>query len=295
MDRMLNFLCSRRVFSLHSLRALTLGLALAAQGAQAQEAPARESEAPADTAPPAASPTPAAPAPVALPRGTRVMEIKGPIAKPLVQKIREALQGVEPNRFPAGAIVLIDSPGGDGMAALEIGRMLRAAKAHVFVQGRCVSACVYLLASGVVRAAGRDRAVGIHQARLAAFIKGLGVVDINSSSNPKAAAALEAGNRRTEEYFKEMGMPDALYAAIMAAPHDQTRYLKLAELPDLGLAGIDSEYRITRGSALAVQLKISEEEFERRTVAVSEKCLEGGEAVARTFVRCYRRVLSTGE
>jgi ATP-dependent protease ClpP protease subunit len=234
------------------------------------------------------------PPPKPLPPGVRVLEIKGGIAKPLIEKMRNALQAVEPERYPAGAIILLDSPGGDGIVAMEVGRMIRAARAHVFVTGRCASACVYLLAAGVVRGVSRDRAVGIHRARLAAFIKGIGVVDINSASNPNAAAALEAGNRQTKEYFKEMGMPDALFEAIMAAPSDQTRYLDLTELPALGLVGIDPAYRAERAPVAAAQFRIAEEEFERRTGAVPERCIAGPGA-ASSLVRCYRRLLATGE
>lgn len=275
----LTVLVCRSLLSLHSAGRLvglaTLGLGVLCLPVSAQEA----------------APTPT---PKTLARGVRVLEIKGAIAKPLVEKMRDALAAVEPQRYPAGAIVLLDSPGGDGIAAMEVGRLIRAARAHVFVTGRCSSACVYLLAAGVVRGVGRDRAVGIHRARLSAFIKGIGVVDINSASNPNAAAALDAGNRQTKDYFKEMGMPDALFEAMMAAPHDQTRYLDLAELPGFGLAGIDPEYRAERAPVIAAQYRIAEDEFERRTSAVPEKCL-AGDAASSAMVRCYRRVLSTGE
>ncbi len=235
----------------------------------------------------------AAPFDKPLPRGVRLLEVKGAIAKPLVQKVRDALQAVEPERYPAGAIVLLDSQGGDGLAGMEIGRMIRAAKAHVFVVGRCASACVYLLAAGVVRGVAGDHSVGIHRARLSTFLKGIGVVDVNPESNPKAAAALEAGNRLTQAYYKEMGMPDALFTAIMAAPSDQTRYLEAAELPALGLVGVDPAYRARRFAMMNTQFGIDEDEFERRTGAVLGKCLNG-EAPSRSFVACYRQLLIAG-
>ena len=94
------------------------------------------------------------------------MEINGPISAALAPKIRAALDAIEPDRFPAGAIVLLNSQGGDGLAAIEIGRIVRAVRAHVFVRGRCASACTYVLAGGVVRGVARDHAVGIHSPRL---------------------------------------------------------------------------------------------------------------------------------
>jgi len=222
-----------------------------------------------------------------------VIEIDGPIVPSLVGKVRAALEPIDPDRFPAGAIVLLDSPGGDGLAAMEVGRIVRAAKAHVFVRVRCASACVYILAGGVVRGAARDRAIGIHSPRLTTFVKGIGVVDINSGSNPNAAKALAAGNLQSQEYFSEMGLPESFYKAMMASPSDQTRYLDLSELPALGLAGIDPAYRQARASAAAARYKISEDEFVHRTNEVAQKCLLD-KISGRDLVRCYSRVLQTG-
>lgn len=262
----------RPVFSPQSAALLALCFALATQFARAQEA---------------------VPAMVPASTGVRVLEIKGAITAALVPKVRAALEPVEPDRFPAGAILLLDSPGGDGLAAIEIGRMVRAAKAHVFVRGRCASACTYILAGGVVRGVARDRAVGIHSPRLTTFVKGIGVVDINSASNPNAAKALAAGNRQSQEYFREMAMPEAFYAATLASPSDQTRYLDLAETKELGLDGMDPAYREARVPAAAAHYRVAEDEFVRRTSAVAEKCL-AGKATPPEFVRCYRRVLQTG-
>ena len=235
----------------------------------------------------------AVPSTVPAPSPVRVIEIDGPIMPSLVGKIRAALEPIDSERFPAGAIVLLDSPGGDGLAAMEVGRIVRAAKAHVLVRVRCASACVYILAGGVVRGVARDRAIAIHKPRLTTFVKGIGVVDINSASNPKAAQALEAGDRRSREYFKEMGMPDSLYPAMMAAPSDQARYLELAELPALGLAGVDPAYRAARAAAAAAHYRISEDEFVHRTNEVAQKCLVD-KLSGRDLVRCYSRLLQTG-
>ena len=241
----------------------------------------------------AQSPQPlAVPSPAELPKGIRVVELKGAITPGLVAKLRSVFESVDTGRLPAGAIVLIDSHGGDGLAAIEIGRMVREAKAHVFVRGRCASACVYVLAGGVVRGVARDRAIGIHSPRLTTFVKGLGVVDINVATSPNAAAALEAGNKRSREYFAEMGAPDALFAAMMATPSDQTRYLDLAELPPLGIVGIDPGYLAEYAPRAEKAYRIPEDELVRRVLATPGKCMTEAGA---TFVSCYRRVLRTGE
>lgn len=239
-------------------------------------------------------PDPAPVPPPKLPAGIRIVELRGLINQGAVSTLRGVFESVDPARLPAGAIVLLDSPGGDGLAAIEIGRMVHTAKAHVFVRGRCDSACVYILAGGVVRGVARDHAVGIHSPRLTTFVKGIGVVDINSASNPNAAAALEAGNRRSRDYFREMGLPEALFAAMAATPADKMRRLDLAELPDLGLTGFDPAYLAGHAPAAARVYRISEQEYERRTLGVPGKCL-AEKVTPNEFVACYRRVLRTGE
>ena len=227
-------------------------------------------------------------------KSIKVIEIKGHIGPGLVQKLRSVLEDTDHERFPAGALLLIDSVGGDGLAAIEIGRMARAARAHVFVRGRCASACVFVLAGGVVRGSATGHAIAIHRPRLTTFVKGIGVVDIDPASNPDAARALEAGNRRTEEFLREMGLPDALFQAMMAVPSNQTKFLNEAELVEFGLLGFDHQYREARAPEAASHYKVSEEEFVRRTMLVHRKCVDGY-ATTRVLVRCYRRVLQTGE
>ena len=241
-----------------------------------------------------AAPVGAATAPAAA-QGVRVVEINGKIQPGLVYKLRTALKDIDSRRFPAGALLLLNSDGGDGIAAMEIGRMVRAAKAHTFVRGRCASACVFIFAGGVVRSSPSERAaVGIHRPRLTGFVKGLGVVDINTASNQNAANALDVSNRLSEVFLREMGMPDALYKAMMATPPEQMRYLDVAELSALGLYGFDPAYRAARAPEGAGRYGVSAEEFVRRTMLVQDKCLED-KTTAHEFARCYRRVLQTGE
>lgn len=226
-------------------------------------------------------------------RSIRVIEIKGTIRPDLVPRLRQALEGTDPDRFPAGAVLILDSIGGDGLAAMEAGRLVRAARAHAFVRGQCASACVFILAGGVVRGA-PEGAVSIHRPRLTTFVKGVGTVDINAASNPDAARILEAGDRRTEEYLREMGLPDALYKAMMATPSDQVRPLTAAELAGFGIVGTEPGYRDARAPGAAARYGISQDEYAARSPRVQEKCV-AGKVPAGEFVRCYARVLATGE
>lgn len=227
-------------------------------------------------------------------RGVRVLEINGDIRPALVQQVRSALKDVDARRYPAGALLLLNSGGGDGVAAMQIGRIVRAAKAHAFVRGRCSSACVFILAGGVVRSAPAERGVGIHRPRLTGFVKGQGVVDIDPASNPNAAAALEVGNRLSQAFLREMGLPDALFQAMMATPSGEMRYLDATELSEFGLSGFDAAYREARAPEAAGRYGVTAEEFVRRALLVQDRCVADN-AAPQAFVGCYRRVLEKGE
>lgn len=255
--------------------------------------------------PPAVAPPPGvmtAPPPAVVPdatpaqtpaRGVIVVEINGNINQDLVHKVRRALEGADPQRFPAGALLVLNSAGGNGVSAMEIGRIARAARAHAFVRGRCASACTFILAGSVMRGVGTERSVGIHRGRLTQNVKDRGEVTIDVSKNPNAARVLEVVEQLTESYLREMGLPDAFFRTMQAVPTDQTRYLELAELERVGMLGFDPEYRSTRAAAGAAQFRISEEEFVQRTLRVAGLCVRP-DTPPSELVRCYRRVLQTG-
>lgn len=111
---------------------------------------------------------------------------------------------------------------------------------------------------------------------------------ISAALVPKIRAALDAVE---PDRFPAGAI--VLLTAMMAAPSDQTRYLDRAELPALGLAGIDPAYRETRVPAAAAYYRISEDEYVRRTLALPEICL-ATRSPAQEFARCYRRALQTG-
>ena len=272
---------SRPHFAPHSLALVCAAVAFCALSAWPARGYAQEA-------------APVAPeAPAGQVRPARVIEINGTIRATLVDKLRSALAPVDPDRFPAGVVILLNSPGGDGLAAMEAGRLARAAKAHVFVRGKCASACVFILAAGVVRGA-PEGVVGIHRARLTTFVKGIGVVDINTASNPNAARVLEAGDRRTEDYLREMGMPDTLFQAMKGTPSDQTRLLTAPELVEFGLNGVDPAYLEVRTPGAVAGYRMAATDFAPRSMLVQGRCAAEN-TPAREFIRCYSRVLRTGE
>ena len=71
-----------------------------------------------------------------------ILNIQGNISTNLLAKVQQSVALMRGNPFPTGLIVFLNSLGGDGVAAMKIGRLLRQSKAHVFVSGKCGSACV---------------------------------------------------------------------------------------------------------------------------------------------------------
>lgn len=225
------------------------------------------------------------------------IEIRGTITHRTLEQLRQPLSRAadsprDDEPFPAGVLILLDSAGGDGIAAMEIGRLARAARAHVFVAGRCSSACVLLFAGGAVRGAAAGM-LGIHRGRVTRFVRDVGRQDVRVDTDEKARQFLELADRRTDEYLAEMGMPPSLFAAFLAVPSDRVRWLDAADIAQYGLAGMEPAYAASRAVAGAVRYGIGEDEFIRRSRETAEAC-RGDAATLAAFSACYRRVLATG-
>ena len=234
----------------------------------------------------------AQPLPTSAPPPNRVvvMTIKGSISRNLVEKVKQNLAQVQGDPVPAGFILLIDSQGGDGMAAMKIGRMLRNAKAHVFVNGDCASACVFILAGGVVRGAS-DYSVGIHQGRVTISddnAKILREVDINQ--DPKAKQAFQRFEQAAAGYFAEMGIPPDFYQAMKAHKLKGVYRLSYEELVFYNLNGFEEHYFKQR-AAFYVRLTgpyhMDKDELHRRTLRVGQQCAAGA-TDQNKFVKCYK-------
>ena len=222
-----------------------------------------------------------------------VIGIQGPISKNTLASLKQALPKVKGDPIPAGLIVLLDSAGGDGMAAMEMGRLLRKANAHTFVTGQCASACILVLASGVVRAA-PAYTIGIHRGRITVSdnnAKILKEVDVNS--NPSAKRLLENFESSLAAYFAEMGMPPDLFQAMQAHQYKGVYRLSSQEIVLYGLSGFDSNY-LTKRAQLYEDIKgpyhMDKDELHRRTLKVASRCAEFDQRHTE-FIQCYKKVL----
>ena len=125
--------------------------------------------------------------------------------------------------------VRLNSPGGSVRDALEIGRRLRADEADTMMGALdiCLSACPYILASGVTRTIHDDAQVGVHQhffdtnVALPAFI---------------AVEDIQRGQGEVMAYLDEMGVDPRLMQHALVTPPDEIYVLLPEQL---------TEYRVS--------------------------------------------------
>lgn len=222
-----------------------------------------------------------------------VMTIKGSISRNLVDKVKQSLAQTQGDPVPAGFIVLIDSKGGDGIAAMKIGRLLRDANAHVFVNGDCASACVFILASGVVRGASAY-SVGIHQGRVTISDDNAKVIrEVDLSQDPKAKQAFDRFELAAAGYLAEMGIPPDFYQTMKAHKLKGVYRLSYEELVFYNLNGMDEQYWKHRAAFYERQTgpyRMNKDELHRRTLRVGQVCAAGAPD-QNAFVQCYKDTL----
>lgn len=222
-----------------------------------------------------------------------VIGVNGLISKNALQKVRQSISQVSGDPIPAGLIVLLDSPGGDGVAAMQIGRLLRKANAHVFVTGQCASACIFVLASGVVRVA-PSYSVGIHRGRITMSDANAKIIkEVDIAENPEAKAALQHFERQAPVYFAEMGMSPELFPLMQAHQLKGVYRLSSSEISKTQLSGFEKAYLTQRAAFYQSQTgpyRMDEDEFKSRTQKVASRC-SGFDKHHTEFIKCYKETL----
>jgi len=224
---------------------------------------------------------------------TITVQIKGGITPDLIPKVKEAIAKATGDPLPAGLIVMLDSPGGDGLAAIEVGRLLRQAHAHVFVSGKCSSACVFIFMGGVVRQA-PDGALGIHRARITRIDKETKKrVEVDHTKSARASKKLEEGNQQIRAYVQEMGILAQFSDAMDAVPPETMRWLSRKEGKDMGVIGFEPSYLKWRDQYLVDRLRAMPGDLERNTDRIIQRCYDENAKPRADFTRCYRLTLDT--
>ena len=131
----------------------------------------------------------------------------------------------------------LNSPGGDVMAALAIGEIVR--KDWIFTQvyddAECASACVLILAAGAHRMVGERSTVAIHRPYFEPkFFRGLDQAHAKAKYDELAASV--------RAYLSNMGMSDQLFLEMMKVSSRDVRTLSDTEMETLNLLGSDPGY-----------------------------------------------------
>ena len=217
----------------------------------------------------------------------RVIRIEGTINATTLFRVKQQLNGwINEDPIPAGLIVLLNSRGGDSEAAMKIGRILRDNNAHAFVTGTCDSACVLILAGGVVRAA-QPGTVGVHAGRLTLTNPdGRIRKEIDASQSLNDSFKLASFNSQLRGYFAEMGVAHGLLDVMLAHPTKQVYKLSGAQMAQYRVTGFDSQYLLKRSRFFEPP-----QVFQDRTLAVPRLC-QAYRGQDDRFVDCYKAVLS---
>ena len=181
------------------------------------------------------------------------------------QKLKIKVGGDEKN---FDYCVSLDSTGGDVMTALAIGNLMFENQLAALVElgTSCSSACVYILASSVIRTP-LSADINIHRPY--------------SSSTDTSFAQVASDFAKIERIavyqFKRVGVSAELWNAMMRVAPETTRRLSIEEIQRFGLLGADPAYEDAMDSRSAKRLGITKHEYLRRK-AIREKCLEDEKA-----------------
>lgn len=194
-----------------------------------------------------------------------VFSITDKITSEDVLQVRNALQTIKPETKPLSVrpLFYLNSPGGDIYAAMEMGRLLRKARAIciVPVHKQCASACVFVLSGGIERSVYGK--IAIHRP----YSTYVGLRDYESAEKQYRKTEIAA-----KDYLKEMNLPDKLYEAMVQIPPEQIRVLSRKEIEGFSLAGIDPVEQELRDSVLAGRFGISKREYLSRKIRVESVC-----------------------
>ena len=172
-----------------------------------------------------------------LDRDARVggIEIQGRIGNAVANEAAKLIRSIRPDVDEL--TVFLSSPGGDVVAAMELGEEIRKQWALTTVDddGECFGACVLVLAAGVRRTPAPEN-VGLKRMDFAQK-------DSASVSPDRAKQKYTGLAKKVETYLARMGMPKKLFQEIAAQQSsDKVRLLDSARLKALGLDGIDPAY-----------------------------------------------------
>lgn len=133
--------------------------------------------------------------------------------------------------------VVLDSPGGSVLDALEIGALIRekGLATKVADGSLCASSCPLVFAAGAERIAGRDAAIGVHQIYAAA----LSAQPLDALATAGVAMSdAQAMTARITRHLTDSGVDAALWLHALETPPDALYYFTVEEMERLALVTV---------------------------------------------------------
>ena len=134
--------------------------------------------------------------------------------------------------------VFVNSRGGEVLAAIQMGQLIRSQAAEVWVDknAECSSACIFILAGGVSRIAIPGAKLGIHRP----FFRPEEFAGLSHELSQKKYSELAGG---VKNYLAAMGVADTFYDAMIQVPSRKIEYITEAFAESTRLLGDDPAYQ----------------------------------------------------
>ena len=224
-----------------------------------------------------------------------VLQIDGTISRNMASDLARLFDAKNLSNSTSRLLVLLNSSGGDGNAAIAIGEIFRSLDAHVFVTGRCDSACVFLLAGGVIRGASAYT-VGLHRARVMIGNTGTnGNTDGVGAETPEYVEILRQFEQRAARYLEAMGIGEEVQEAMLRYQRRTVYRLALEQLIASNLVGVNidgfDDISQSFGGNFDSQI-VSTDALKSRILSVAMRCSQYGQRPT-DFTACYWRFLSS--
>ena len=199
-------------------------------------------------------------------KGPANILIEGTIKKGDLAAFKHAVDSISQTTvFKINGVPLItidlDSPGGDVMEAIEIGRIIRSRFLTTgAVKQQCSSACVFILIAGVMRAVSDAARIGLHRPYFdPAYFSSLSAEQARSKYNELV--------EQLRRYFFEMGGDERAFRILMRTPSDKIYFVNEREIEAFEFRGNDPAWQ-EHADAQFIQ------QYGRKRWPVMKRCLE---------------------
>lgn len=184
-------------------------------------------------------------------------------------------------------MIYLDSPGGDLMSSIRIGRLVRSLErnpphVHVNRSSQCLSSCVFLLAAGKYRIV--DGQVGIHRPYL-----------LSMGAKRYTDTQQDFVNLRAivEAYLQEVNVRTTLYEDMLSINPEDVNILTPEDLQHYRLSGDDYIQQEMDDSSVAKQYGLTKQEYLIRKQLIDDFCTKD---LSKTrdmaaWIKCRERIL----